>query len=208
MQSRLIHIIFCIFLVVIGFLLGTFSKISSFEIDSINKIFSMLASLATIVGVIVAFLGINSWRNEFKITKVDSLINDLEDDCNGLFMSFIQHYYVKAELIKKQNSVSSSLEYDDVKKLECEMFFKFRDYEEKYWSSYDRLCRYVSVDRCCVIVPEQLNRKLTEIIQALYKIHDEKNNNCELTESDIFEMLINSKQSCKNEYRALREKYC
>ncbi|EJX7572569.1 hypothetical protein OEK23_003706, partial [Vibrio cholerae] len=98
MQSRLIHIIFCIFLVVIGFLLGTFSKISSFEIDSINKIFSMLASLATIVGVIVAFWGINSWRNEFKITKVDSLINDLEDDCNRLFMSFIQHYYVKAEL--------------------------------------------------------------------------------------------------------------
>lgn len=209
MYSKFIYIICCISLLLTGVILGKLLNITSVSFDNLSKFFGILVSIATIFGVLVAFKAINSWRNEFNIKKLDYLINDLEDSCNNLFRSFREHYYAKVDLIKKQNGLLGPLEKDLSMKFEREKFQRYQENEDKYWLAYDKLSRYINISNDYQITPETLNKKHSEIIQYLYEIYSlENNKESYALESSNFKKLIESKESCKKEYRELRIKYC
>ena len=65
-----------------------------------SKALEMLSHLATTLGVIVAFFALNSWRSQFKDSKVDSLIFDLENRFSELYRATHESRHAEIMLIQ------------------------------------------------------------------------------------------------------------
>jgi hypothetical protein len=193
----------------VGIIIGQIFNFSSNELDSLNKVLSMTASLATVFGVIVAYLALNSWRSQFKHTKLDSLIGNLEDNFSALYRSIHEYRFAQIMIIKHEMHPSSSHDYQFLQEQGNHKRDKYLELRHIYSDSFEKLSRYCDLDKESVISAYIISRDVVPVFQGLRKIYDKDNFHIAddlLTEND--KQLESIWEACKDQYQVLRTTYC
>ncbi|WP_413699383.1 hypothetical protein ACLKMH_18180 [Psychromonas sp. KJ10-10] len=204
MYSTFVYFICCIALLTIGIVTGYLFTISSFSLDNLTKYFSIIASITTVLGVILAIFNIHLWKKEYKNKKLDFLIDDLEDHFNDLCSSMMQHYFAENDLLKKENVNDYS---DELNKIEQNKLQIYKENEHKYWLAYTKIQRFQKLDKNSIINPNVISEYNTKKIQTLYKIFQLNSRQTirEMQKNNLEEILQRN-SSCKEEFLKLREK--
>ncbi len=205
-NSNFIIFLVCILLIVIGVIIGQAFNFSSIELDLLNKLFSMIASVATVFGVILAYLALNSWRYQFKHTKLDLLIESLEDNFSALYRAIFDYRFAQIMIVKYEMNPSNFQNYQSLQEQANFKQAKYLELRDVYSVSFEKLNRYCKIDTKSAISVHNISRDVVPILQSLRKIYD-KNNNVEVSNALLIE---NDKQleciwkACKEEFQLLR----
>lgn len=191
LNSNYFYFLVCIFLIAVGIIIGQVFNFSSAELDSLNKVLSMTASIATVFGVIVAYLALNSWRSQFKHTKLDLLIGNLEDNFSALYRAIHEYRFAQIMIVKYEMNPSNSQNYQLLQEqgnLKRDKYFELRDV---YSDSFEKLSRYCELDKESIISAFIISRDVVPVFQGLRKIYDE--NNFQISD----ELLTENDKQCR-----------
>jgi hypothetical protein len=178
-----------------------------FDLDSIEKVMSILSSIFTVIGVIFAISSINTWKVEFVNTKLDLLIGELEDEFGKLFRSIAAYRDARIMVVKYETRTGASLDYDVLKKIESDKRDNYLKQRDIYSMAFEKLSRYYNLDSLQQSNSEVIAKKAALLYQEIKSIYNQE----DLHQSD--EHLINNESrleeiwiNSKAEFRDLRKK--
>ncbi|WP_240222920.1 hypothetical protein [Rheinheimera hassiensis] len=205
MKSNFFYIFICLLLVLVGIVIGQMFE----QTDGFGKALEMISHGATTLGVLVAFFALNSWRSQFKYSKVDTLISDLEDSFSELYRAIHEYRHSQIMMIKSEESPPRNNNYQQLQEKNHYQQDKYLRYRDIYAHSYEKLSRYCPLDSESVISAYSISRDVVPIFQGLRKIYAKDNFAISfelLKENDKAIELI--WEQCKKEFGRLRSKYC
>lgn len=205
LNSNLIYSSICFLLILVGIIIGQLFD----RPDGLSKALGMIANLATIFGVFVAFLALNSWRAQSKHSKIDSLLDELEDNFSMLYRAVHEHRHAQIMITKSEESQSNSYDHQllqEIGQSKKDKYFKLRDI---YSHSFEKLSRHCELDKESVISAFSIARDLVPIFQGLRAIYAKENfqNSFDLL-NDNEKALELIWEKCKKEFERLRDKHC
>ncbi|QJR79975.1 hypothetical protein CA267_003855 [Alteromonas pelagimontana] len=205
MNFNIFYTFVCLLLILVGVIIGqTFE-----QPEGLSKALEMISHAATTLGVLVAFLALNSWRTQFKYSKVDTLISELEDSFSELYRAIHEHRHAEIMMIKDELNPARNDNYQHLSEKSQHQQDKYLKYRHIYAHSFEKLSRYCPLDRKSVISPYTISRDVVPIFQGLRKIYANENFVVSLDlleENDKAIELI--WEQCKQEFERLRAKYC
>ncbi|TWX64216.1 hypothetical protein [Colwellia sp. C1TZA3] len=204
MNFKSIYFLICVLLVVVGVIFGQMFHTSNDNLDSLIKVLSMVANVATLFGVIVAYLALHAWKEQYKHNKLDTLIDTLEDDFGRLYRAMSAHRNAELFLEKYRANAGSAhnvgyLNDQCVDKLD--QYLKTRG---EYGISFNKLNRHHKLSQESILSAYIISIKLVPILQDLTKVYKEPNSDDLLLENSA--MLENLWILYCNEFKTLRGK--
>eukprot|EP01093_Parvamoeba_rugata_P006245 TRINITY_DN196_c1_g1_i1.p1 TRINITY_DN196_c1_g1~~TRINITY_DN196_c1_g1_i1.p1 ORF type:complete len:202 (+),score=14.76 TRINITY_DN196_c1_g1_i1:122-727(+) len=195
----------CLLLILVGIIVGqAFDQPEGF-----SKALEMLSHLATTLGVLVAFFALNSWRSQFKYSKIDTLISELEDRFSELYRAIHEHRHAEIMVIKGELNSTKDNNYQHLSEKSQHQQDKYLKYRDIYAHSFEKLSRYCQLDSDSAISPYTISRDVVPIFQGLHKIYAKENFAASfdlLKEND--KEIESIWEQCKKEFARLRAKYC
>ena len=205
MHSNLVYFVACLSLVCAGIIFGQIFNIEATDFDNLTKMASMLASIATIFGVIVAFIALSSWKLQYRNSKLDTLLDELEDSFNELYRAIYAHRHAQIMIAKFQSRTDRSMDYPDLQNEGNDKSDNYLKIRGDYSLAFDKFSRHHKISNDSLISPFTIADDVAPILQgirAIYNCSDFELSDNLLRENE--EALEQLWKSCKENYQELR----
>ena len=170
-----------VFFLFVGYVLGYKNTLETFDLDVLSKVAEIISSIATTIGVVVAVFALTSWKSQFLNTKLDALLDDLEDEFGKLIRTIASYRYSQIMVTKSETNSGAPLGYQELKKqenIEQDNYLKQRD---KYSVAFERIHRHYNLDSAKSINPSNIAREVVPIFQEIRNIYTQE----DIRESDV-----------------------
>ncbi|MBM7074681.1 hypothetical protein JQC92_22165 [Shewanella sp. 202IG2-18] len=192
-------------LIISGIIIGQLFNFEGDTLERIAKVLSSLASIATVVGAIVATIALTSWRAQYTHTKLDKLMDELEDSFSDLFRTIHQYRFNQIMVVKYETNSGSPSDYKELKKLELGSQGNYFKAREIYHRKYEQFTRHYFLKNTMKINPHKIDQDIVPIYQGLRNIYtqdDIRESNRLLCKNDDDLELIWTQ--CKHEFEQVR----
>lgn len=208
-KSNFLYYFVSVCLILVGVIIAPVREGNCFNLAVWSNTLGMIADLATISGVVIACYALNSWRTQYAHTKLDSLIDDLEDSFGKLYRSIHKYRFAQIMIEKYRVNPSAQSDYQQLEE-QCDIhrddYFEQR---ERYSEAFERLSRHCKIKKDSMINAENIARQVVPVLQELRNIYGDPDIRREDDLLQQNEQLLETMWAeCKQEYRNLREMCC
>jgi hypothetical protein len=103
MSDTKIYLLTCVLLIISGIAIGGLLNGGLNAFDLVHKATSILASIATILGIIIAVKGLFAWKQQFSYQKIDQNLESLEDMIHDIVSIYVDIWFAEVEYILELN---------------------------------------------------------------------------------------------------------
>jgi hypothetical protein len=135
-----LYYIVCLFLVFSGIIIGQLFNESISA--SLNEVLGTISSIATILGLLLAYLTVNSWKKQFQNNKLDLLIDNLEDGYYELSSAFSAFSDAQLMIRKCQTHMEIEHDWDSLFARESKAENDYEICKNKYSNLLNKLFRH------------------------------------------------------------------
>ncbi|MER2490678.1 hypothetical protein [Catenovulum sediminis] len=159
------YFLICCLLFLSGLVTGQFFSCADDVLDAIVKITAIVSSMVTICGVVLAYFSLNSWKAQYKYSKVDNLIDELEDSFWDLQKEIYGLYHAILMVSKYHDSAGVNESYEELKSKQDLAQNKYSAQKSIYKRLYYKLNRHANDQTIEVIKPKYIERQATKLFQ-------------------------------------------
>ncbi|AJQ94856.1 hypothetical protein [Gynuella sunshinyii] len=197
----------CTLLFLSGLVAGRFFSFNGDQLEKALKVISIISSLATIFGVLVAYLAFSSWKIQYKNAKLDLLIDNLEDAFNNLGQSIGQYYYSTLGVAKHHENAGTSVSYEVLRNKQDNSRLNWFETQSIYEAKFSKLTRHLNFTGIEVIEPPYIESQAVKLFQeahSVYKSDDVHESDRRLTQNG--NLLADLFKNGASGFEKLREK--
>lgn len=186
MSENLFYFLISALLIMAGIAIGGAFASDLGTFDFLQRVLSIFATIATIIGITVAINGLSAWRKQFAYQKLDKILDDLESEIHPLLNSYVaswfalDHYLLsttgKDLPLKEENSLLSQLS-------ERRRPVIFRIME--YGNYFKKLEHYVPIKESNPLSPKYIG-KISKDIQS--KLEEDAKNGFPLEDRNFMDI--------------------
>ncbi|MCH2058198.1 MAG: hypothetical protein MK214_16590 [Thalassotalea sp.] len=170
MSDSVVYSLICILLVIAGIAVGGVVGSDLSTVDSLQKMLSIFASIATIAGIIVAIKSLTAWRKQFTHQKLDKILDDLESEIHPLVDSYVDSWFAKDHYLLSTKGKDLTIEEENKllsQKNEKSRPVIFRIME--YANHFKKLAHYVPIEDSNPLSPKYISSISREIHSKIEK---------------------------------------
>ena len=212
MSDNVFYSLISILLVITGIAIGGISGSDLTTFDSLQKVLSIFASIATITGIVVAIKSLVAWRKQFTHQKFDKVLDELEKQIHPLVDAYVKSWFARDRYLLSSYGENLSSE-DSLKLLRIQsegttpVIFRRMD----YCSCFKKLEHFVSIEDSNPLSPSFIGAIHKDIYSKLEE--DAKNGfrfdgcNFEDVEWDLCDLAAKTQDEMYESLYMIRRKY-